>query len=711
MAEQVYSMPLEAFCSVPVDGPGMPSTPSHDPWTSQIEVPSSLCRTQLFLPPPEFGMRGRRVARTPKVPEVRSSFFFAMRPFVGTVRFLRLACCCRAEPCEEVLREQYKGYIQYCQNWGDLTEREKMHAAQMMRKVPPNKWCLSKEDFRRFTQEVRVAWELGLIMPSARNSFNKKSKSNPNHWADDVGPSMYDVNEQFLKPITAEAGGVSYAMMVNPEGHECDLFVSHCWEEGFFEFSDKVLLNWPRGKSYIWCCATALPQNLDITEWLDKDVPETPFGMALGQDPQPDMLLIPNSSGSIWNRLWCVIEAWEATRLSIHVKVPHRPSFRKIMASCRDVDAVFLLGLLLGGVLPESWMHGNFIVLTHLFFHASSVAVGVTGWFLAAGFMGTQRRLRIALAAPMLVVFINALFIATKCRNIKLETEASFAIIIKDQFSCFDFTCAVGDILLAAFVLFVRLEFETMEEHMEMLRKGKGPIEDADCHPNDLPRLRRIVRNHRESISLSMDCVMRVGAMSSDIREAYQGTMGRWITPGQARPSKAFQTLKWVSTSFPWIAAGVFLDFLKRNASAANDDCTKFLGPWAVPLLVGEVAYLHALSSSQAGSHEFIPGVVWFSGGLLMCLILLICHFSTELDQGGWALPVFVCVLVGSVLAASFVDIKRHGFPLTLNCRRFPRLDGLLRGRHDERLASALSSLTVSLAAKDEEESLGLGDA
>ena len=138
-----------------------------------------------------------------------------------------------------------------------------MHAAQKMRKEPPNKWCFFKEDFRRSTQEVRVVWELGLVMPSARNPFNEKSKSNPNLWAADVGPSMYDVGGQFLKPITAEAVGVSYAMMANAEGHECDLFASHCWEEGFFEFSDKVQLNWPRGKSYSNRCATALPQNLD----------------------------------------------------------------------------------------------------------------------------------------------------------------------------------------------------------------------------------------------------------------------------------------------------------------------------------------------------------------------------------------------------------------------------------------------------------------
>ena len=79
MAEQVSLVPLEAFCSVPVDGFGMSSTTSQDPWTSKIDVSSTLCRTQLFVPPPEFGMRGRRVARTPKDREVRSSFFFAMR--------------------------------------------------------------------------------------------------------------------------------------------------------------------------------------------------------------------------------------------------------------------------------------------------------------------------------------------------------------------------------------------------------------------------------------------------------------------------------------------------------------------------------------------------------------------------------------------------------------------------------------------------------
>jgi len=34
------------------------------------------------------------------------------------------------------------------------------------------------------------------------------------------------VNEQYIKPVTAEAGKMSWALMRNPDGLDCDLFVS-----------------------------------------------------------------------------------------------------------------------------------------------------------------------------------------------------------------------------------------------------------------------------------------------------------------------------------------------------------------------------------------------------------------------------------------------------------------------------------------------------
>jgi hypothetical protein len=40
---------------------------------------------------------------------------------------------------------------------------------------------------------------------------------------------MYTITDQFIKPTTHAAGGMSWALMLHPEGLQCDLFVSHAW--------------------------------------------------------------------------------------------------------------------------------------------------------------------------------------------------------------------------------------------------------------------------------------------------------------------------------------------------------------------------------------------------------------------------------------------------------------------------------------------------
>jgi len=59
---------------------------------------------------------------------------------------------------------------------------------------------------------------------------------------------MYAVNQHFIQPRTRAAGGVSYALMLHPKGMDCDIFVTHAWSEGVFEFTRKVLRAWPKGK-------------------------------------------------------------------------------------------------------------------------------------------------------------------------------------------------------------------------------------------------------------------------------------------------------------------------------------------------------------------------------------------------------------------------------------------------------------------------------
>ncbi len=39
----------------------------------------------------------------------------------------------------------------------------------------------------------------------------------------DYGPSIYTVNDQYIKPVTAEAGKMSWALMMHPLGLDCDL--------------------------------------------------------------------------------------------------------------------------------------------------------------------------------------------------------------------------------------------------------------------------------------------------------------------------------------------------------------------------------------------------------------------------------------------------------------------------------------------------------
>lgn len=123
------------------------------------------------------------------------------------------------------------------------------------------------------------------------------------------GPTIYTITDQLVKPITAQAGGMSWALMRHPEGLKCDLFITHAWQEGIFEFIDKVLASWPRGLKHAWCCMLGLPQNLDISE-LIATPSSSPFAHALAF--APCMLVVPNHTGSIYTRLWCVYEAFLA---------------------------------------------------------------------------------------------------------------------------------------------------------------------------------------------------------------------------------------------------------------------------------------------------------------------------------------------------------------------------------------------------------------
>jgi len=165
--------------------------------------------------------------------------------------------------------------------------------------VPFDHWCVTRKDLQDFRRLVQMAVEERRIKPTDLDPFDPFGQR--------VGPCIHTVNEQFIKPVTEKAGNASWALMLHPEGLECDLFVTHAWQEGVYEFIDKVLNSWPRGAKHAYCCMLSNPQNLDIATMISNPK-ESPFAKAL--ERARFMMVVPNSTGSIYKRIWCVYEAF-----------------------------------------------------------------------------------------------------------------------------------------------------------------------------------------------------------------------------------------------------------------------------------------------------------------------------------------------------------------------------------------------------------------
>ena len=137
-------------------------------------------------------------------------------------------------------------------------------AIELHETVHPARWCITFADLKFFRSEVHKAIQDGQ---NFQENFSE------------YGPSIYAVNEHYIKPVTAAAGKMSWALMMNPHGLDCDLFITHAWQEDVFEFTDKVLTSWPWRARHAWCCMLANPQNLDIGALLQSPS-MSPFALA-----------------------------------------------------------------------------------------------------------------------------------------------------------------------------------------------------------------------------------------------------------------------------------------------------------------------------------------------------------------------------------------------------------------------------------------------
>eukprot|EP00927_Polykrikos_kofoidii_P077798 TRINITY_DN74701_c0_g1_i1.p1 TRINITY_DN74701_c0_g1~~TRINITY_DN74701_c0_g1_i1.p1 ORF type:complete len:630 (+),score=42.23 TRINITY_DN74701_c0_g1_i1:55-1944(+) len=202
--------------------------------------------------------------------------------------------------------------------WG--LDGQELHGLRDGGGVPIKRWCCTRDDLVFLRADVRKAIDEEDIQPTTKDPFDPLD--------DVVGPNMYTVCDEYVKPLTKMAGSMSWALMRNPKGLQCDLFITHAWVEGIFEFIDKTLTSWPRGKIACYICILSNPQNLDIAE-LIKTPKNSPFALCL--ESASHMLVIPNHTTSIYSRLWCVYEAWLAFKTKKVILTANSPVRSKIM--------------------------------------------------------------------------------------------------------------------------------------------------------------------------------------------------------------------------------------------------------------------------------------------------------------------------------------------------------------------------------------------
>ncbi|CAK9087639.1 unnamed protein product [Durusdinium trenchii] len=206
-------------------------------------------------------------------------------------------------------------------------------AIELHKAVHPARWCITFADLKFFQSEVRRVIQDGM-------TFQENFEAS-------YGPSMYVVNEQYIKPVTAAAGKMSWALMMNPDGLDCDLFITHAWQEDVFEFTDKVLTSWPWRARHAWCCMLANPQNLDIGALLQSPS-MSPFALALQSSKY--MLVVPNRHKSVYTRLWCGYEAYLAFQSNKIIRTASPSIWREALCSWLRMFPALLVGLTIGVV-------------------------------------------------------------------------------------------------------------------------------------------------------------------------------------------------------------------------------------------------------------------------------------------------------------------------------------------------------------------------
>lgn len=208
-------------------------------------------------------------------------------------------------------------------------------------KLPAEYWGISQKQLQEFVLLARdlVDGRLpGIARPSNLSAKQCKKMGIP-HYDDTkfndplIGPNMYQINMSLIKPLTQKGDPIhnipclSYSLHQNSEcGLLCDLFISHAWAEGIFEFTNTVVQEWPTLCRGAYICFLSNPQNMDsFISKLVKTPSQTPFYRVLSCHAK-HIVMVANCNVPIHSRLWCVYEAYCAQKYGIPISVAGDPA-------------------------------------------------------------------------------------------------------------------------------------------------------------------------------------------------------------------------------------------------------------------------------------------------------------------------------------------------------------------------------------------------
>ncbi|CAB9530849.1 expressed unknown protein [Seminavis robusta] len=215
--------------------------------------------------------------------------------------------------------------------------------------ITASQWGISKPQFKEFVNEVFFYQRKGLFenVPLPHSSGRARQCSYYRYSSEKfndpkIGPTIYHVTQQFIRPRTKgtflgrflrrrsighDGDGLdateappnsSWALMKNPSGLDCDLFVCHSWSAGIFEFANHLLKAWPDDCHAAYICFLSNPQNLDAKccylGCVASNLQSNAFYKVLSSESMKQMIVITSLDAPIYQRAWCCFEVYLAMK-------------------------------------------------------------------------------------------------------------------------------------------------------------------------------------------------------------------------------------------------------------------------------------------------------------------------------------------------------------------------------------------------------------